>query len=80
MIPVFNKGSKNSKLNYRPVSILTNISIVYERLSIIRTFKGKKNRSNYRELQLWEVNLISPNRVSVVDLYLFPRAGQRGSS
>ena len=80
MIPVFNKGSKNSKLNYRPVSILTNISIVYERLSIIRTFKAKKNRSNYRELQLWEVNLISPNRVSVVDLYLFQRAGQRGSS
>ena len=29
--PVYKKGSKNSKENYRPVSILPNISKVYER-------------------------------------------------
>ena len=32
MIPVFKKGSKNSKHNYRPISILKNISKVYERV------------------------------------------------
>ena len=29
--PVYKKGSKNSKENYRPVSILPNISKTYER-------------------------------------------------
>ena len=29
--PAFKKGSKNSKENYRPVSILPNISNIYER-------------------------------------------------
>ena len=29
--PVYKKGSKNSKENYRPVSILPNISEIYER-------------------------------------------------
>ena len=29
--PVYKKGSKNSKENYRPVSILPNISKIYER-------------------------------------------------
>ena len=29
--PVYKKGSKNSKENCRPVSILTNISKIYER-------------------------------------------------
>ena len=32
VIPVFKKGSKNSKHNYRPISILKNISKVYERV------------------------------------------------
>ena len=32
MIPVFKKGSKNSKHDYRLVSILKNISKVYERV------------------------------------------------
>ena len=29
--PIFKKGSKNSKVNYRPVSILPNISKIFER-------------------------------------------------
>ena len=29
--PVYKKGSKNSKENYRPISILPNISKIYER-------------------------------------------------
>ena len=29
--PVYKKGSKNSKENYRPVSILPNISKIYKR-------------------------------------------------
>ena len=29
--PAFKKGSKNSKENYRPISILPNISKIYER-------------------------------------------------
>ena len=29
--PVFRKGSKNSKENYRPVSILPNFSKIYEK-------------------------------------------------
>ena len=29
--PVYKKGSKNSKENYRPLSILPNISKIYER-------------------------------------------------
>ena len=33
VIPVFKKDSKNSKDNYRPISILENISKVYERIS-----------------------------------------------
>ena len=33
MKPVFKKGSWNDKRNYRPVSILFNISKLYERLS-----------------------------------------------
>ena len=32
VIPVFKKGSKNSKHNYRPISILKNISKVFERV------------------------------------------------
>ena len=32
VIPVFKKDSKNSKDNYRPISILKNISKVYERI------------------------------------------------
>ena len=32
LIPVFKKDSKNSKDNYRPISILKNISKVYERI------------------------------------------------
>ena len=32
VIPVFKKGSKNSKHNYRPISIIKNISKVYERV------------------------------------------------
>ena len=32
MIPVFKKGSKNSKHNFRPISTLKNISKVYERV------------------------------------------------
>ena len=31
-IPVFKKGSKNSKHNYQPISILKDISEVYERV------------------------------------------------
>ena len=38
--PVFKKGSKNSKKNYRPVSILPNISKIYERCMF-------KQMSNY---------------------------------
>ena len=29
--PIFKKGSKNLKVNYRPVSILPNISKIFER-------------------------------------------------
>ena len=38
--PVFKKDSKNSKDNYRPISILKNISKLYERILFkqIRTF------------------------------------------
>ena len=32
VIPVFKKGSKNSKHNYRPINILKNISKVYEKV------------------------------------------------
>ena len=32
VIPVFKKDCKNSKDNYRPISILKNISKVYERI------------------------------------------------
>ena len=32
VIPVFKKGSKNLKHNYRPISILKSISKVYERV------------------------------------------------
>ena len=32
---------------------------------------GKENRSNYREFELWEVNLILPNFVSAVNLVSF---------
>ena len=32
VIPVFKKGSKNSKQYYRPISILKSISKVYERV------------------------------------------------
>ena len=38
--------------------------------------KGQENRSNYREYELREVNLILPNLVSLVDLkklYIFKR-------
>ena len=31
LTPVYKKGSKNSKENYRPLSILPNISKIYER-------------------------------------------------
>ena len=40
--PIFKKGSKNSKKNYRPVSILPNISTIYERSLF-------KQMSNYFE-------------------------------
>ena len=33
MIPVFKKGSKNSNYNFRPISILKNISKVFERVT-----------------------------------------------
>ena len=29
--PVFKKGDRNSEINYRPVSILPNVSTIYER-------------------------------------------------
>ena len=32
VIPVFKKGSKNAKHNYRPINILKNISKVYEKV------------------------------------------------
>ena len=32
VIPIFKKGSKNSKYNYRPISILKNIFKIYERV------------------------------------------------
>ena len=32
MIPTFKKGSKNSKHNYQPISILKNIYKIYERV------------------------------------------------
>ena len=34
IIPAFKKGSKNLKDNYRPISILKNISKVYERIIV----------------------------------------------
>ena len=34
IIPAFKKGSKNIKDNYRPISILKNISKVYRRITI----------------------------------------------
>ena len=34
VIPVFKKGSKNSKYNYRPISIFKSISKVYESVMI----------------------------------------------
>ena len=33
VIPVFKKNSKNSKDNYTPISVLKNISKVYQRIS-----------------------------------------------
>ena len=35
--PVFKKDSRNDKRNYRPVSILSNISKIYERFSVLTT-------------------------------------------
>ena len=42
LTPVFKKGDKNSKENYRPVSILPNISKIFERFPF-------KNISNFME-------------------------------
>ena len=35
--PVHKKDSKNTESNYRPVSILSNISIIYEKVSFLKT-------------------------------------------
>ena len=47
IVPVYKKGSKNSKENYRLVSILRNISKVYERCLF-------KPMSNYFENIFWK--------------------------
>ena len=39
VIPIFKKGQKDSVNNYRPISLLTSISKILERLVYVRTLK-----------------------------------------
>ena len=51
--PVFKKGSKNSTKNYRPVSILPNISKIYKR--------NTKNKQTYKQMSNYFGNFFSLN-------------------
>ena len=57
VIPIFKKDDRQSKLNYRPVSLLVSLSKIAEKIVFIRLYRVYKKKGN-RTLQCFSAFII----------------------